>query len=256
MPARGSATRPNHVEYGFDVEAELARIFGEDVRPLRFEEALFDAMLAGWARQQQSRILCAETIVNRGRLVCRLQRHSGAWPWEWRSEHLEEWIEDLALAPRRCHVSTLRNYQIAIRLFCDFVGDRRYPWIAICSERLGRCPQQIVDERNLIVHTNEFEADPSRRPLSRKELEAFFDHCDAQVAPAARCGARDRSRRSETRRSSRRSMPGGCAARRQLASTSSTSPATRTSPRSGRSGLSACATANRWRAGRRGGAMC
>ncbi len=182
MPARGSATRPTALAYGFDVEAELERVFGDGVRPLHFEVALFEAMLAGWARQQQSRMLCAETIVNRGRLVWRLQRHAGAWPWEWRGEHLEEWVEDLASAPRRCHISTLRNYQIAIRLFCDFLIDRRYPWTAICSERLGAAPQQIVDERNLIVHTNEFEADPSRRPLSRAELEAFFDHCDAQVA--------------------------------------------------------------------------
>ncbi len=166
------------------------------------------------AGRASSRAGCSapETIVNRRRLVCRLQGHAGAWPWEWRAEHLEEWTEDLALAPRACHVSTLRNYQIAIRLFCDFLVDRRYPWTAICTERLGRCPQQIVDERNLIVHTNEFEADPSRRPLSRAELEAFFDHCDAQVAGRARCGARDRSRRSETPRSSRRSTPGGCAA--------------------------------------------
>ena len=46
-----------------------------------------------------------------------------------------------------------------------------------------RCrPQQIVDERNLIVHVAEFEAHPGRRPLSRQELQAFFDHCDAQVS--------------------------------------------------------------------------
>ncbi len=120
MPARGSAIVPTRVEHTFDVDAELGRVFGDGVRPLRFEDALFDAMLAGWARQQQSRMLCSEMIVNRRRLVCRLQAHAGAWPWAWRAEHLEEWIEDLALAPRRLHVSTLRNYQIAIRLFCDY----------------------------------------------------------------------------------------------------------------------------------------
>lgn len=182
VAARGSATRPTGVEHDFDVDAELARVFGDGVRPLRFEEALFEAILAGWARQQQSRMLCAETIINRRRLVCRLQGHAGAWPWAWRAEHLEEWIEDLAQAPRRLHVSTLRNYQIAIRLFCDYLLDRRYPWTAICSQRLDIWPRQIVDERNLIVHTNEFEADPGRRPLSRDELVAFFDHCDAQVS--------------------------------------------------------------------------
>jgi hypothetical protein len=47
-------------------------VFGDGVRPLHFEQALVDAMLAGWARQQQSRMLCRETIVNRRRLVGRL----------------------------------------------------------------------------------------------------------------------------------------------------------------------------------------
>jgi integrase/recombinase XerC len=182
MPARGSAIVPTRVEHTFDVDAELGRVFGDGVRPLHFEQALVDAMLAGWARQQQSRMLCRETIGNRRRLVGRLQAHAGAWPWEWRAEHLEEWIEDLALAPRRLHASKLRNYQIAIRLFCDYLLDRRYPWTAICAERLGVAPRQIVDERNLIVHTNEFEGERSRRPLSRDELVAFFDFCDAQVA--------------------------------------------------------------------------
>ena len=65
--------------------------------------------------------------------VGRLLAHAGAWPWEWRAEHPEQWIEDLALAPPRLHVSTLRNYQIAIRLFCDYLLDRRYPWTAICT---------------------------------------------------------------------------------------------------------------------------
>jgi hypothetical protein len=36
------------VEHSFDVETELARVFGHGVRPLRFEEGLFEAMLAGW----------------------------------------------------------------------------------------------------------------------------------------------------------------------------------------------------------------
>ena len=166
----------------FDVERELARVFGDGVRPLRFEEALFEAILAGWVRQQRARMLAPSTIGPREKLVRRLQAHADAWPWEWRAEHLEEWIEDLSLPPSPLHVSTLRQYQIAIRLFCEYLCDRRYPWLAICTERLGRQPQQIVDERNLIVHVAEFEAHPGRRPLSREELQAFFDHCDARVS--------------------------------------------------------------------------
>src|SRR5688572_15773860 len=113
--------------------AELGRVIGDGVRPLHFEQALVDAMLAGWARQQESRMLCRETIVNRRRLLGRLPAHAGTWPWEWRAEHLEEWIEDLALAPLRLHVSTLRIYAIATRLFCDQLLDRRYPWTATCA---------------------------------------------------------------------------------------------------------------------------
>ncbi len=35
--------------------------------------------------------------------------------------------KDLAIGPPRLHVSTLRAYQIAIRLFCEYLLDRRYP---------------------------------------------------------------------------------------------------------------------------------
>lgn len=181
MPSRFRSSEPDQPTR-FDVEHELVRVFGDGVRPLRFEEALFEAILAGWVRQQRTRLLSEATIRPRAALVRRLHAHAGAWPWEWRAEDLEEWIEDLAAGPPGLHVSTLRGYQIAIRLFCEYVIDRRYPWVAICRERLGAAPQQIVDERNLIVHVAEFEADPRRRPLSREELQAFFDHCDARVA--------------------------------------------------------------------------
>lgn len=165
---------------GVDVDAALARAFGDGVVPLRLEDGLLDAMLAGWARQQTSRQLTLETKRNRERLVRRLHVHSGLWPWQWRPEHLEEWVEDLS--SRGAHGSTLRNYQVAIRLFMEYLTDRRYPWTAICSDRLGCWPQQIVSERLAIVHRSEFEGDPARRPLSRGELQAFFDHCDGKVA--------------------------------------------------------------------------
>jgi hypothetical protein len=73
------------------------------------------------------------------------------WPWEWRAEHLEEWIEDLAIGPPRLHISTLRAYQVAIRLFCEYLLDRRYPcsgahrpsavWAA---PRRARYPRDVI----------------------------------------------------------------------------------------------------------------
>ncbi len=59
------------------------------------------------------------------------------WPWEWRAEHIEEWIADLAAPPRRLAVSTLRAYQVTVRLFVEYLLDRRYPWALICEQRLG-----------------------------------------------------------------------------------------------------------------------
>lgn len=162
------------------LEDALRRAFG-GVEPLRLEEALFEAILSGWGRQQTSRQLSASTRRSRDGLVRRFHAHAGVWPWEWRAEHIEEWIADLAAPPRRLAVSTLRAYQVTVRLFVEYLLDRRYPWALICEQRLGHAPQRIVDERNLIRHGSDYEGDPGRRPLTRVELVALFEHCDAQV---------------------------------------------------------------------------
>lgn len=83
-----------------------------------------------------------ETKRNREALLRRFHAHAGVWPWLWRTEHVEQWIEDLADPPRRLHVSTLRNYQVTIRLFMEYLLDARYPWRVICQQRLGAAPQQ------------------------------------------------------------------------------------------------------------------
>jgi hypothetical protein len=40
----------------------MARVFGAGVRPLQIEQAMFEAMLAGWRSQQTTRYLKAKTI--------------------------------------------------------------------------------------------------------------------------------------------------------------------------------------------------
>ncbi len=57
----------------------------------------------------------------------------------------------------------------------------RYPWSVICQSQFGRAPLQLFDERNLIVHVDDWEADPGRRALTREELQGFFDFCDERV---------------------------------------------------------------------------
>jgi len=121
--------------------AALARVFGDGVRPLRLEQALFDAALQGWRRQQGGRHLADSTKRSRELVVRRFREHTERWPWEWQPIDVDEWIEDLGAPPRRRAVSTLRHYQGALRGFTDYLADDRYPWVAICEHELGarRC---------------------------------------------------------------------------------------------------------------------
>ncbi|HET6548323.1 MAG TPA: tyrosine-type recombinase/integrase [Solirubrobacter sp.] len=164
-----------------EVDAALARVFGEGVRPLRLEEALFDAILAGWRAQQAARHLAESTKRDREAVVRRFRVEVERWPWEWRALDVDEWLEDLGGPPRRLAVSTLRGFQGALRAFVEYLTDERYPWAAICEREFGRRPVQVIDERNRIAHVSDFEGRPGRRPLSREELMAFFAFCDAQV---------------------------------------------------------------------------
>jgi integrase/recombinase XerC len=95
-----------------DVDAALARLFGAGVRPLRLEEAVFDAMVAGWRAQQAARHLAESTKRSHEALVRRFRGEVGLWPWEWRSLHVDEWLEDLGGPPRRLSVSTLRGFRV------------------------------------------------------------------------------------------------------------------------------------------------
>ena len=164
------------------VEGALDRLFGVGVRPLRIDEAVFEAMLEGWARQQRSRMLREATIRSGVGLVARVRAASERWPWEWSAEDLEEFFSDLASAPYERRPATLRNYQSQLRGFLAFLVDERYPWPRVCAGAFGRVPVQLLDERNLIVHVSEHESDPRRRAMTRDELQAFFDLCDRRVA--------------------------------------------------------------------------
>jgi hypothetical protein len=67
-----------------EVDAALAQLFGADVRPLRMDEALFDAVLVGWRRQGTARHLSGATLKAREAMVHRFQSATDLWPWQWR----------------------------------------------------------------------------------------------------------------------------------------------------------------------------
>ncbi|MEV4239174.1 hypothetical protein ACIBJI_32995 [Nocardia sp. NPDC050408] len=97
-----------------------------------------------------------------------------------RSQIADEWLGDLR-ALRNLKRSTLRNYQNSISLFCAYLIDPAYQWAGECEQRFGTHPIQVVHEWNTAVHVQEAEADAGKRAFTRDELQAFFDHADAQI---------------------------------------------------------------------------
>ncbi len=148
--------------------------------PLRPEPALFDAMLEGWRRQQAARRLSGPLVEGRVRLVRRFAAFTGAWPWQWIPEQVEQWVASGGWAH-----STIRSYEGALAVFLDYVCDPRYGWIAECEQQAGVRPVQVCHEGNMAVHAAEYEGRPERRPLTRAELQAFLDAADDHVERAA-----------------------------------------------------------------------
>lgn len=153
---------------------------------LQPEDAALEAMLEGWAAQQRSRLLAATTIENRVWTVRRFVAFTNDYPWAWTPADAEEWTSSL-VGEGLAH-STIRGYQESVALFVDYVCDARYGWGPMCEERFGTHPVQVFHEWNTAVHRGDVEARPDRRPLSREELQAFFDHADWEVDRVAARG--------------------------------------------------------------------
>jgi integrase/recombinase XerC len=147
--------------------------------------ALFEEMLAGWRRQQAARRLTGALIDGRERLVRRFCAFTGGLPWQWTAGQADTWIAEGGWAH-----STIRSYQGAVALFLAYVCDPRYGWVAECEQQVGARPVQIVHEWNTAVHVAENEGRPQRRPLTRAELQAFFDAADDHVEAQAGAGSK------------------------------------------------------------------
>ena len=156
----------------------------EGAAPPGVELALFDAMLAGWQRQQQSRRLSPEFVRRRERVVRRFAVFTGGWPWCWTPGQMEAWVA----AGGWAH-STVRLYQGSLGCFLDYACDPRYGWAEECQARVGARPAQLCHEDNTAVHVADYEGRPERRPLSRIELQALFDVADDRVRASGARGA-------------------------------------------------------------------
>src|SRR6266545_2439298 len=122
------------------------------VRHLDPQKAVFEAMLAGWTRQQLARLLAENTISAKVQAVRRFAAFTNDYPWAWTPADVEEF------------------------------------WAQLCSQGFAAHPVQVCTESNSALHTADYEGSPRRRPLTREELQALFDHADAQVGKAVSGG--------------------------------------------------------------------
>lgn len=151
---------------------------------LRPGDQVFEAMLSGWRDQQLSRNLNKATIKDREAAVRRFQRFTNDYPWQWRAQDVEEFASELRSGHRPAAHSTVRGYQMALRLFLEYVTDPRYLWTAVCERTFGTHPVQICFEWNSAVHSQDSECRPPRRALTKRELQSLFDLADGEVAEA------------------------------------------------------------------------
>lgn len=171
-----------------DLHASARSVLLGNVVPLDPAQAVLEAMLEGWGRQQRARFLREATITARLRLVRRFVEFSGLYPWQWGPAEGEAWISSLRSGPAPRALSTLRNYEISIRLFCAYVHDPRYEWDAECVRRFGAPPREVFHEDNSVLHREEYEGEPRRRPLTFDEVQALFDAADGLVEEIRRRG--------------------------------------------------------------------
>ena len=97
---------------------------------------MFEAMVRGWKAQQVSRGLREDTIAPRERLVRRFLEFTNEYPWSWGPAHVDEWTQALT-SERRLAPSTIRGYQMDLRLFSEYLCDGRYGWAAACEKEFG-----------------------------------------------------------------------------------------------------------------------
>jgi len=143
--------------------------------------AVFDAMVTGWSAQQRSRFLTERTVAARVWVVRRFAGFTGLYPWQWKPAEVEAFTVSLLAAPRPAAHSTVRNYQDAIRLFCGYLTDARYGWVAECQRRFGEVPAQVCHEWNTVGHLAEVEGRAGRRALTFDEVQQLFEALEARA---------------------------------------------------------------------------
>lgn len=139
-------------------------------------------MLSGWCHQQLARRLAFSTVEQRERMVPAFAAHSQSYPWLWTAQLVDEWMTDLR-AVRGVRASTLRGYQIALRLFCAYATDSAYAWpgrVASCASAPTRCRSCTSGTAPSTSRTPRTTHPAARSPA--RSCRPLLDYADSQVA--------------------------------------------------------------------------
>ncbi|QZA09816.1 MULTISPECIES: tyrosine-type recombinase/integrase [Mycobacteriaceae] len=162
----------------------------DDVSLLRADETVFNAMVDGWRAQMLARGLAVDTIKARGRLISRFVEFTNEYPWRWRALDVDQFLAEFRSQERPIALSTLRTYSNTISMFCSYVCDSRYGWVAFCEKQFGDVPSQICFEWNTPQHTTDDAVPPGRRAFTKAELQHLFDAVDDFVDEAHRTASK------------------------------------------------------------------
>ena len=162
----------------------------DDVSLLRADEAVLNAMVDGWRAQMLARGLAVSTITARCSLIGGFVEFTNEYPWHWRPLDVDQFLADLRSRETPIELSTLRSYSNAISMFCSYVSDGRYGWVAFCEKQFGDVPSQICFEWNTPRHTTDDAVPTKRRAFTKPELQHLFDVVDDFVDEQHRNGSK------------------------------------------------------------------
>ena len=152
----------------------------DSIPVLRPDEQVLQKMLDGWRNQQLSRNLQFATIDQRLRVVQGFMNHVNEDPWNWTPAMVEEFSADLRMVKKVSH-STLRGHHSALRAFTQYISDPQYGFVEACEKFFGTHPSQVFFDWNTAPHVEEYDGQPAKRPYTREEIVALFDHADDEV---------------------------------------------------------------------------
>ena len=134
---------------------------------LRPGEVVFGEMLSGWRNQQLSRNLQFGTVDSASGLYVDCSRRSTSTRGTGFPATLISSSRHLR-AERHASKSTIRSYQGAVRMFCDYVSSPEYGWPDVCERMFGTSPVQVCHDWNTARHAQERRRVPASEPSPRR----------------------------------------------------------------------------------------